>query len=165
MNPSPLSFHETTITLPTIAHHWSLFLFTTQTLLPLYPIPRLLQSASSDSLRPLLHFRAHLLPHSSFCLTRVKWAKRIALNCFWRSNPFAALSLLYSYEHNSGRDGHDTDQPGHDHEEEEDSIPDLVELDASRVPIPDDGTSAEARMAIENIPYALPHGTPVDAQE
>jgi hypothetical protein len=80
------------------------------------------------------------------------------------------LSLLYSYEHNSGRDGHDTTERDHDHEDEdededEDSIPDLVEIDASRVPIPHDGIRVEARMAIENIPYALPHETPADAQE
>ena len=76
------------------------------------------------------------------------------------------MSLLYLFENNSGRDGHDIIQrdndSGHD---DESSIPDLVEIDASRVPIPQDLPTAEARMAIENITYALPHGTPADAQE
>jgi len=47
------------------------------------------------------------------------------------------LSLLYHFEHNTGRDGHDINQRGHDSDhDDEDSIPDLVEIDASRVPIP-----------------------------
>jgi hypothetical protein len=82
------------------------------------------------------------------------------------SSPFTALSLLYLFENNSGRDGHDTIQRDHDSDhDDESSIPDLVEVDASRVPIPQDELPAEARMAIENITYALPHGSPADAQE
>jgi hypothetical protein len=84
------------------------------------------------------------------------------------SNPFAALSLLYSYEHNSGRNGHDVTQRelDNDHDDEdEDSIPDLVEIDASRVPTPDERISTEARMAIDNIPYALPQKISAAAQD
>jgi len=78
------------------------------------------------------------------------------------------LSLLYSYEHNSGRDGHDDTQRDRelDYDDEDgDLIPDLVEIDASRVPTPDDRIKKEARMAIENIPYALLQKIPAAAHE
>jgi hypothetical protein len=79
------------------------------------------------------------------------------------SNPFTALSILYSSANISRRDGHDIPQHDHDHDhdhEDEESIPDLIEIDAIRNPTPRGGSIAEARMAIENIPYALPRRIP-----
>jgi hypothetical protein len=77
------------------------------------------------------------------------------------SNPFTALSILYSSAIISRRDSHDITQHDHDHDhEDEESILDLIEIDAVRGPAPRGGSVAEARMAIENIPYASPGQIP-----
>jgi hypothetical protein len=83
------------------------------------------------------------------------------------SNPFTALSILYSSANISRRNGHDITQHYHDHDhdydhdhEDEESIPELIEIDAVRGLTPRGESIAEARMAIENIPYALPRRIP-----
>ena len=80
--------------------------------------------------------------------------------------PVRGINSTLPLREQFGPEGHGIIQRDLDSDrDDESSIPDLVEIDASRVPIPEDERPAEARMAIENITYALPHGTLADAQE
>lgn len=59
------------------------------------------------------------------------------------------------HEHDLDSDHEPANLPNRHPYDDNESIPDLIEIDAVRAPTPRGGLIAEARMAIENIPYAL----------